>query len=294
MKILLILTTIVSLFASSSSIPQSKKIWFPDELNIQPFTANVIEPKAGFEFLLAKSELRLNIGTSRDFLIMINDNHFLSFGTDLFTYSLLRSESDFHFPVDAIDYLFGINAGYVVREQSTKTDFTAAEDTEYDKETFEYGFRFRLSHISAHFVDGHFDYSQNSWRDGRKPQVYSREFIELFPFLKFKNFRLYSGFTLIFNVTPDFLGKQIYQAGFDYYMPYKIFDVFIPFASYDLKISKINQFSGSNSLVFGLKFGQIYSKGFSVRFSYFSGKSIQGEYYDINESYSSLGFNLEI
>ncbi|HAB53277.1 MAG TPA: hypothetical protein DCE80_14085, partial [Ignavibacteriales bacterium] len=47
--------------------PQSQKVWFPDDLNIQPFTANVIEAKAGFEFLLAKSEIRLNAGTSRDF-----------------------------------------------------------------------------------------------------------------------------------------------------------------------------------------------------------------------------------
>lgn len=296
MKNPLILISVIILFMSFTVFPQ-KKIWFPDKLNIQPFTANVIEPKAGFEFLLAKSELRLNIGTSKDFLLIKNNNHFLSFGADLFTYSLLRSESNFHFPVDAIDYLFGLNAGFIVREKGIGND--CDEDNEMDNfkmvnERMEYGFRFRLSHISAHFVDGHFDFAEYNWRDGRKPQVYSREFFELFPFFNIQNFRVYLGFTYIFNVTPKNLGKEIYQAGFDYYLPNIINEKITPFASYDFKLNKICKFSGSNSFAAGVKFGNYSSKGFSIRFSYFSGKSIHGEYFDINESYSTIGFNIDL
>jgi hypothetical protein len=256
---------------------QSQKEWFPDNLNIQPFTANVIEPKAGFEFLMGRSELRLNAGTSRDLYKISDENSSLSFGADFFTYSLLRSESDFHFPVDAIDYLFGFNAGYKILDDEK-----------------EYGFRFRLSHISAHFVDGHFDYSINSWRNGRAPQVYSREFIELFPFVKIDNLRLYTGFTYLYNVTPDSLGRAIYQAGFDFYLPYAGFGIFSPFIAYDFKLSMIDTYSGNNSFVVGVKFGEAQSKGFSIRFSYLSGKSIHGEYYDVNENYASIGFNLEL
>ena len=36
---------------------QNQKVWFPDNLNIQPFTANVIEPKAGFEFMFSREEI---------------------------------------------------------------------------------------------------------------------------------------------------------------------------------------------------------------------------------------------
>ncbi len=261
----------------SSIHPQVKQEWFPADLNIQPFTANVIEPKAGFEFLIGRSELQLNVGISRDIYLMTNENCSLSFGTDFFTYSRLRSERDFHFPVDAIDYLFGINAAYKM-----------------NKGTNEYGFRFRLSHISAHFVDGHFDHRTSSWRDGRTPQVYSREFVEIFPFYKIETLRLYAGFTYIFNVTPEYLGKEIYQAGFDYYLPDMGFAIFSPFVAYDFKLGKIDKFSGSNSLVAGLKFGNPDSRGFSIRFSYLSGKSIHGEYFDIAEKYSSIGFNLEL
>jgi hypothetical protein len=269
--------TVIFLIISIKLFSQSQKVWFPDNLNIQPFTANVIEPKAGFEFLLGKSELRLNAGTSRDFYRVSDENSSLSFGADIFTYSLLRSESDFHFPVDAIDYLFGVNAGYKIKDE--------------DKE---YGFRFRLSHISAHFVDGHFDYSKKIWRDGRSPRVYSREFAEIFPFFKFESLRFYTGFTYIFNVAPDSLGTTIYQAGFDYYLPDAGFGIFSPFIAYDFKLSKIEKFSGNNSFMLGVKFGHYESKGFSIRFSYLSGKSIHGEYYDVNEKYASIGFNLEL
>ena len=268
---------VVGLIITTNLFSQSQKVWFPDNLNIQPFTANIIEAKAGFEFLLAKREILLNVGTSRDFYKVIDENSSLSFGADFFTYSRLRSERDFHFPVDAIDYLFGVNAGYKVLED--------------DKE---YGFRFRLSHISAHFVDGHYDYSKNTWRNGRSPQTYSREFVELFPFIKFETLRLYAGFTYVFNITPENLGKEIYQAGFDYYLPNAGFGIFSPFIAYDFKLSKIEKFSGNNSFVLGVKFGHYESKGFSIRFSYLSGKSIHGEYYDVNDKYASIGFNIEL
>jgi hypothetical protein len=256
---------------------QSASAWFPDNLNVQPFTANVIEPKAGFDFLFARSEIILNAGTTRDIYHLSDTNSTLSFGADFFTYSLLRSERDFHFPVDAIDYLFGVNAGYKI----------------YDDEK-EYGFRFRLSHISAHFVDGHFDYAVNGWRNGRTPQVYSREFIEIFPFIKIESLRLYAGFTYVFNITPANLGREIYQIGLDYYLDKIGCEIFSPFIAYDFKLSKIQKYSGNNSFVLGIKFGEYNFKGFSIRFSYFSGKSIHGEYFDINEKYSSIGFNIEL
>jgi hypothetical protein len=267
----------IIVFTSYNHFPQNIKEWFPDNLNIQPLTANILEPKAGFDFLIAKSQIHLNIGTSRDLYRSSDENSSFSFGADLFTYSLLRSTGEFHFPVDAIDYLFGLNAGYKIKDCN-----------------FEYGARFRLSHISAHFVDGNFDYAKNFWRNRRSPQVYSREFIELFPFVKYEDLRLYSGFTYIFNVTPDYLGKEIYQIGFDYYHPDFFSAGISPFSAYDFKLNKIEKFRGNNSFVLGLKFGKHDSKGFSLRFSYFSGSSIHGEYFDLNDNFSSLGFNLEL
>lgn len=258
-------------------LAQGKGEWFPSNLNIQPFTANFIEPRAGFSYLPTRKDIELDIGTSSDIYHYTDDNYVLSFGADLFTYTRLRGESNFFFPVDAVDYLFGVNAGYKVTKQNNV-----------------YGLRFRLSHISAHFVDGHFDGNLNQWRNGRKPQVYSREFIELFPFYKINTLRAYLGLIYIFHVTPKYIGKGIYQAGFDYYFNSLISKNISPYIAYDFKLNNIGKYFGNNIISAGIKFGRYDAKGFSINFNYFSGKSIHGEYYDVTENYTTIGINLDL
>ncbi len=257
------------------AFPQSSTTWFPSDINIQPFTTNFIEPRAGFAFELGGKKIRLDISRSTDITRIDYKNSALSFGVDLFTFTRLRAESEFHFPVEAIDYLFGLNSGYKVIDQNT-----------------EYGLRFRLSHISAHFVDGQYDYKINFWRDGRTATVFTREFIELFPYYRYDGLRFYAGFTYLFHHKPVEIGKGIYQIGFDYY--YTKFENVYPFIAYDFKLQEINKFSGSNILTAGIKFGNYKSHGLSLAITYFSGKSVHGEYYDLNESYTTLGFNLDL
>lgn len=249
---------------------------FPDNLNIQPFTANIFEPKLGFLFHLSKNELRLDIGNSLDILKFYDNNNFYSFGADLFTYTLLRSEKDFHFPVDAVDYLFGINAGYkkIIGVKQI-------------------GFRLRISHISAHFADGHFDGSNNKWRENLSPRVYSREFIEIMPFYSINSFRLYGGISYLFHVDPTYIKKDNYQIGFDYFGN-EFYKNIRPFFAYDLKIIHIDNYSINHSFVTGLKFGKVNGKGLSTYITYYSGKNIHGEYFDINKSYFALGINLDL
>ena len=257
---------------------QTSSDFFPDDLTIQPFTANTIEPKLGFLFNFGDDELRLDIGNSVDvFRYTTGDNQTFSFGADLFTYTLLRGEENFHFPVDAVDYLFGINFGYVNTSGCN-----------------EYGARIRVSHISAHFVDGHFNGSTGSWRDGLGPQVYSREFVEIMPFYKLDDLRLYAGITYIFHVDPVDLGKDNFQVGFDYFLKNRISLNITPFAGYDLKVIHLNERSVNHSLCAGVKFGKPESKGISIYLHYYSGKSIHGEYYNVNKTYSSIGFNLDL
>lgn len=257
---------------------QAKTELFPDDLLIQPFTANIIEPKLGFVFQVGNNELRLDIGNSIDVMrYSINENETLSFGADLFTYTLLRGENDFHFPVDAVDYLFGFNAGYVKNLGQN-----------------EFGARLRFSHISAHLVDGHFDHETNQWRDGRTPRVYSREFFELMPYYKFDNLRVYAGITYLIHVTPSEIGKDSYQVGFDYFAENLIGENFTPFIAYDFKLENINEYTGNNSINAGIKFGKPNGKGVSLYFHYYSGKSVHGEYYDYNKEYSAIGVNLDL
>jgi hypothetical protein len=205
------------------------------------------------------------------------ENQIISIGADLFTFTLLRSENGFHFPVDAVDYLFGINSGY-----------TRIFDN------FEFGARLRISHISAHFADGHYDGKNNRWHDNRSPRVYSREFFEIMPYIKLKDLRIYLGYTYLYHVDPISIGKNNFQAGFEYYASEIIHEYITPFAAYDIKLVQIGKSSANNSLTFGIKFGNLNSRGLSIYYQYYSGKSLHGEYYDYHKKYSAFGMNLDL
>jgi hypothetical protein len=267
---------ILALLLSNITSSQVREEWFPSGLNIRPFEANMLEPKAGFSDMPGVNRVRLDISTSHDFYKKEDGNTALSFGGDLFTYTRLRSESNFHFPVETIDYMFGINSGYKVTNGRN-----------------EYGVRLRLSHISAHLVDGKYDSNLKNWRDGSSPIVYSREFIELMPYYRYRGFRAYIGLTYLFHVTPTDIGKDIYQAGFDYYMTWANTGIFVPYIAYDFKLNKIDTYVGNNIFTAGLKFGNTFGRGLSVAYTYISGRSIHGEYYNSYENYSSIGINLD-
>ncbi len=271
--------TVFVLLFSAVSFAQNKLELFPDDLTIQPFTANTLEPKLGFVFQMGKNELRLDIGNSIDIIRYEKcPGEIFSFGADLFTYTLLRGEKNFHFPVDAVDYLFGINAAY---------------KKNVDDEN-EYGARLRISHISAHFVDGHYDGANNQWRDEHNPRVYSREFIELMPYYKINSFRAYAGFTYLFHVTPSIINKDNYQVGFDYFFNNIISQNITPFIGYDYKLTHLDKYTANHSASIGIKFGKFQGRGLSVYINYFSGKSIHGEYFDFNKEYIALGLNLDL
>ncbi|MEO8232897.1 MAG: DUF1207 domain-containing protein [Ignavibacteriota bacterium] len=264
---------------TSVSNAQIKYELFPSALNIQPFAANFLEPKAGFLLAVDDNKLRLDISISRDIIHWYqSDSSTISIGADLFTFTRLRSIDDFKFPVETIDYLFGINAGYKKQLEGNN----------------ECGIRFRLSHISTHLVDGQFDAQTQTWRNGREPFVYSKEFIELFPYYRIETLRAYLGLTYIFHIIPKEIKKVNLQLGFDYFVTQIENDFFTPFIAYDFRLNGIDKFVGNNIISVGLKFGDWKSKGLSLYYSYISGKSIHGQLYDLTENYSNIGFNFEL
>ncbi|OGU34800.1 MAG: hypothetical protein A2068_00125 [Ignavibacteria bacterium GWB2_35_6b] len=258
---------------------QDKIELFPSDLNIQPFSANILEPRLGFIFQTGGNELRLDIGGSAD-IIKFNkyENVTWSFGADLFTYTLLRGEKDFHFPVDAVDYLFGVNFGY-----KNKID-----------EEKEIGARLRISHISAHFVDGHYDGTNNKWRNDQRPRVYSREFMEFIPYYKINDLRIYAGFTYLYHVDPSSIKKDNYQFGAEYFFDNLLSENLTPYLAYDFKLIHLDKYTGNNSINAGIKFGKKEGRGLSFYFTHYSGKSFHGEYFDFNEEYTAFGINLDL
>jgi len=272
-----ILALVFLLLININSIAQQTTEWFPAKLNIQPFTAHFLEPKAGFQYLFELEKVRIDIGTSHDIIHWLNESESFSFGADFYTYTRARSENNFKFPVETVDYLFGVNGGY--KSKSEKS---------------EWGARLRFSHISAHLVDGYYNAESESWLGEREPFVYSREFFELIAYYKVFDLRVYGGVTYNIHIVPDEIKKEIFQVGFDYYPQIPATSIFTPFIAYDFKLTGIDEYSGNNIISAGIKFGEPESRGFSILASYFSGKSVHGEFYEITESYVTIGINLDI
>lgn len=249
-------------------------------LLFKPLIANTFEPRVGFFSELNKNSLRLDICNSIDLLSYRFNDHdeVLSLGADFFTFTQLRGEQNFHFPVNAVDYFFGIN---VSGKKKLDSGILSA--------------RIRISHISAHFVDGHYDGTTARWRDNRYPQVYSREFID--PVICYEPnsyalpFRMYVGGTYVFHIDPRWLSKLSEYAGGEMSFPSSL--PLTPYVAYQATFMKIHIASIRHEAQVGVKIGDYRGRGIDIYLSYFSGYSIHGEYFDVKEHYTALGFLID-
>ena len=256
--------------------------FLPGGLVFPPIIANVYEGRAGFVIENGEDQLRLDIGASVDVLAwrgVFADGDMLSLGADFFTWTSLREEQDFHFPVDAVDYLFGLNASY---SNPLGDDLTLQS-------------RFRLSHISAHLADGRYNKETGEWLDGRLPIVYSREFFEWLMAMDFDNtLRLYLGPTYIYHIDPPDLGKFAFQVGAEVAATDVVNDWLTPYAAYDLRLVKVTEYVANHSAQIGVKFGAWHGRGLNVFIALYNGMSYHGEYYDLRASYWGPGVTVDL
>ena len=266
---------------STERDPLGSRLEFvPHGLLFRPLVANTYEPRVGLLSQVGKNQLRLDIGNSID-LLQYNtkkDSSSFSMGTDFFTYTLLRGESDFHFPVDASDYFFGINFNH-----KYLTAFGLMST------------RFRISHISAHFVDGHYDNTKGTWKDTRYPIVYSREFIDIVIALEPTSlndvFRGYVGGTYLFHVDPATVAPFTACGGLEWHS--NVFENVNFYAAIQTTVMKISEIAFRQNVQVGTKLGKWSGRGLNLFASCFSGFSIHGEYFDVKENYFGLGFLIE-
>ncbi|MHB1051241.1 MAG: DUF1207 domain-containing protein [Bacteroidota bacterium] len=267
---------IVALFTVTAIVAAADEgfSYYNGPLNFKPLVANTFEPRIGLIWHANDNRLRLDIGNSVDLIQYRHseDGGFMTVGADFFTYTMLRGEKNFHFPVDAVDYLFGFNVNY--RDTLNAGIFTS---------------RLRISHISAHFVDGHFDGTTGVWKDGMYPRVYSREFVELTIALEpAEAFRWYAGGVYLWHVDPTSLPLLTGYAGGEYHYTLSAFSHL--FGAYQFTATGLLP---RHELMIGTKFGKWQGRGTQFFFTYHYGNSIHGEYYDRKDEYSGLGFSID-
>ncbi len=237
------------------------------ELLFKPLFANPFEARMGSFYQFEENKLRLDIGGSIDLAKFKIDSNDAAIGADFFTYTRLRHEGNFKFPVETSDYYFGLN--YSMRFDISMPGYI----------------RFRLAHISSHLVDG---YTNDDYDFIREPIVYSREFVDIVWAQQIDNFRYYAGLNFVFSTIPDDPNPLTPQIGFDYsrqIVPWLSFDM-----GFDFKLIGIdNVWQGTSAAQMGFTFWTSKNYGIFTGFYCYRGRSMHGQFYRDYDDYFGLG-----
>jgi len=238
----------------------------------------MFKSKIGVIKYIDKKNLKLDIGVSFDLIGYRNKNNNYSFGVDFFTFSNLRSEPNFKFTVDAIDYLFGINF-------NLKKKLFRGPDISH---------RLRISHLSSHFQDGHI-YERNDTIFS--PVVFSKEFIDFAVVLEINLSKKLSlknllALNYIFHSIPNNNAKVSGQFGIEFRC--FIFKMFSTYFSNDLTLASVNSKTNLNeNFEAGLSFGGLNSRSVNLYFAYYDGQDYRGQYYGRYLNNKGMGIRIK-
>ncbi|MGB0130141.1 DUF1207 domain-containing protein [Chlorobium sp.] len=252
----------------------------------KPLLADPTEPRIAVMPMISEDGLQLDIGTSAD--IYQNSCKTFAVGVDFGTFSRLNTSGNFKFPVDTIDYLFGINATWKTPLDSDSLPFD------------ELSARLRLSHISAHFEDGHTD-DDGQWIQSGPfeiPFTYSREFLNLTLALSTpEHHRIYAGYQYLWHSIPDNINPHSFQLGAEIATPGNTY------LAADFKLLPIwrggedgetKGYRGTWNLQAGMRLTALGMDRVRVAYNYFSGMSRHGMYFYQPESYSTIGMIVDL
>lgn len=255
----------------------------PNRSLFAPLLADAKEPRIAALVNQNNDELLLDIGVSLDLMQVSFEQIQVGVGVDFGTFSELRREWNFKFPVNAADYIFGLNMSY--RAPLTKS--------------LDLSGRFRLSHISAHLVDGRF--VNGAWLNELTPFVYSREFIALMLALSSEYGRVYAGYEWLFNTLPREISSSSYQLGVEVYYANFPVRILYPFLAVDFRLvpiwrralGKTEGYGGATNVQLGIKLNPIGKRGIRLVFNHYGGLDFRGMYLGHYVSEQSIGFLID-
>lgn len=202
----------------------------------------------------------------------------LSFGADFFTWTRLRSTASFKFPVEAVDYYFGLSGAF----KRPLRRFGVMEA------------RLRLAHISAHLADGDPSFTDPA----QKYMTYSREFADATIALAGRadrdgGARAYAGALVMFHSIPDTLGAVTPYIGVDFNGRLLRAVPLVLRLGYELRLNTELASVAEHSARLGLKLGEPWSRGVTVEGSFYHGRSHYGQHFNVVEEYFALGFAVD-
>jgi len=238
-----------------------------------PFTnpiASPFETRSGFIWEATNDKLRLDIGMETDLLRgeCSDSVNSWTLGVGMQTWTRLRSEGKLKFPVETVDYWFGLHAAY--GSQSS------------------WHGRIRLAHISSHLADGVADTTATLHP---APFVYSREFCEVIGGYPFGPARVYAGATVVWSTQPRTSSPVIPQAGADVYLP--VSERIGIAAGYDVRLIGIQGvYRAMHAAQAGLHIHTWNNTGILLSAYAMNGRSIHGMFYTESDSYLGVGIQI--
>lgn len=229
-----------------------------------------MESRVGTLFMPGPKHLRLDIGYRFDVAtISLGDTALkpIVVDSDFFTLTRLRSEGNFKFPVETIDYWFGVGLHW---QHSV------------------WEMRMRLAHVSTHLVDGYAN--ADGVFDRQKPFVYSREFVEYMVGPRLGIVRPYVGLTYVWATIPRSINRLIPQIGCDVQAPVGNGHVV---AGVDARRSGFEGVSAFSTVVqAGYRFTGLGSTSTTVSLLRYDGRSVHGMFAAQNDHYWALAVQI--
>lgn len=262
-------------------------VFLPPGNRVPGLLAHPQEARVGVRKEAGTSRLKLDIGTSVDLVVWSADSSAPAFaaGIDFFTYALTTSSEGLRLQVDAVDGFFGGHVSCSVSRTGPPVEL-----------------RLRLLHLSAHFVDGHYDQNARGWKDGREPLPFTRDFGELvcgvWTSLGGVRCRVYSGFSYATLVRPVTIRRfstlhGVELSSDDLLPPIGGSSTSVYLAGH-LTVAGIPSAAGTASVEGGVKFGSTYGRGVRVYGNFVNGPDIFSQYFDMRRTLWGLGFAFDV
>lgn len=188
-------------------------------------------------------------------------------------YALANDYRGYRLKIDAADGFFGLGFSYHFNSPIS--------------------FRFRMLHLSAHLVDGHYNDATSQWRDNKIPFPFSRNYVELVAAYSIAAYsaplRVYAGASYAPIVKPKEIRAFAALAGWELHSPGRTH----AYIAHHFSLQGTPTYIGSNTLESGVKFGSASGRGIRLFLVYQNGWDNFGEYYNERNEFFGAGFAVE-
>lgn len=260
--------------------------FLPDGLHFSPLKANHQEARIGLFKYFGSANLKVDVGNTIDvFGLSFSASRVrITVGIDFMAYAFVRGSQGMRLQVDALDGFFGGNVSFSRTFESSRLQG-----------------RFRILHLSAHFVDGHYNPASGQWLDNREPIPFAKNFGELVVAHELGSsvgiFRYYGGITYAGLVRPGELERFAFSAGFEIASSEILGNVFehpaYIFIANHFSLAGNPGYTGNNQAQIGVKFGEWSGKGVVLYLAYYAGNNFFSEYFDERVNIVGAGFTVD-